>query len=275
MFNIYNADRMIKMDETRLESERKLVQWAEWKDKKSKYWLNNFHNRIRKFLDNVIILIIQVGESNEDYKKVFDRSRANPEFSDNQNSISKCVGPPYFIFRPAKTEKERIKESIEHNKYLLSEPLKKSVYEYAFRDRERSKEIQSDMKFTSRRNIELPVNKTSVITTKTNETKDSKKKGFGSEFRFKSAFGLMFTPSPCHIKSITSLDILAQKPAKSKQISSNNSKRGTIVKCGEEALKSRVEVGEYSLGKVAESVLTKCNYIPNKPERYQSYAKSF
>ena len=58
MFNIYNADRMIKMDETRLESERKLVQWAEWKDKKSKYWLNNFHNRIRKFLDNVIILII-------------------------------------------------------------------------------------------------------------------------------------------------------------------------------------------------------------------------
>ena len=87
------------------------------------------------------------------------------------------IGLNHFVFHPFKTEKERIQESLEMNKYS-TEPINLPVLQHKFRERDKSKEIQPDMKFYCRReptSIPTSIHFSSSMTSN-GDNSDAKKK---------------------------------------------------------------------------------------------------
>ena len=194
MLNIYNVEKKIERNEKQALEEQKMIAWHQWKVKKEAKWLDNHQNKIGKFLHYVLfhIKILQLSEKPERYRAIFERRVRRNQYKETNVNDPLCVGPPYFIFREAITEKDRIKQAIKEHEYLQTEPLGKGASRYEFRERIRSKEIQPDMKFTSKRIFDPK--------TSTNESikipkSNSHEAIFNMGFNFKSAFSLMFSKS--------------------------------------------------------------------------------
>ena len=85
----------------------------------------------------------QVDENIEDYGYLFDTAPSHKGYEPYNAGLS------HFIFRPFKTERERIKESLELNNYF-TEPINYPVLRHKFRERDKTKEIQQEMKFSPR-----------------------------------------------------------------------------------------------------------------------------
>ena len=188
-----------------------------------------------------------MNDSSDSYKKIFKRPEKDLIIAEHKKSMDQCIGPPYFIFRPAKTEKQRIEETIEVNKYLQSEPSKISVNDYDFRDRIKEKEIQPSMKFKSIRAPNILKTKNTI----------SIKKLTGADFHFKSAFSLMFTPTTNNFHNALSSKSIIAKHKKVKSLSPNCISKKNILKNA----KSQQSLLDDPLPKVAATILNECNYI--------------
>ena len=134
MINFYSVQKRI--DDFNISMKKLLDQkkWEDCKHKKNKVRVKNFKNRVEEFVLNVY-----ENPSKYDYtlikneKKLIEFPRHN-----------RC---PKFSFNPYKPEKERIKESLLQNTIFEPIPLGNSIYKHEFRERNRSKEIASDMVF--------------------------------------------------------------------------------------------------------------------------------
>ena len=125
----------------------------------------------------------QLDKTAEECKHRFTANKKK-EYKPDDN----CIGSPYFIFSDAKNEKQRIKKSIEKNKYLQIKPIGNPGIEYEFRKRERDKEIQPDMKFSIKHAIKLKQNSRSNASS----VKRLQQNFTCKKMHFKSAFDLIF-----------------------------------------------------------------------------------
>ncbi len=136
MLNIYSVEKKLKDFESRANRTTRQGNWEAWKERRSDEWLQNYRRRVEKF-------VVDVDENSQDYDFLLNQRKAAAA------SDTKCVGPSHFIFRPYKSEKERVRESVEKNKCFETEPISRATQTHQFRDRDRSKEIASDMRFSS------------------------------------------------------------------------------------------------------------------------------
>ena len=168
---------------------------------------------------------------------IFNKPNKSIQFKEINKDNPRCLGPPHFTFRQAITERERINNTIKEHQYLQVEPIGEASSKHVFRPRVKSKEIQPDMKFPSRRSYQIISDKS--INQKPESDSDKKSEAIlNLGFKFKSAFSLMFNKGQTN------------KPkAKNNNLELNSS--------------HNIE-HKNILALVAESALMKCKYITPK-----------
>ena len=99
MLNVYAIEKRLKDYETRSQRTTKEESWKSWKDKHYEEWLQNYRRRVEKF-------VVDVDENGENYEYLFAKHKNKLQ---DPLGNKACIGLPHFIFRPYKSEKERVK----------------------------------------------------------------------------------------------------------------------------------------------------------------------
>jgi len=221
------------------------------------------------------ILFLKVDENPNDFKQLFAKKR-ELEFKKCKKYGSNCIGPPYFIFRPFKTEKERVKESVQENQYLQTIPLEKNAFKHDFRNRDRNKEIQPEMRFASKNNVHIVKYDESTASVLSKSPELNKSNLEGSKLHFKSAFSLMFgSPKPKKTRLLagSQTNLISENQTiyqnnNAKPILAPMSLNGTIKNKEKFDIKKDSMLTMYKskdpIVRAAEHALTKCFYITQK-----------
>eukprot|EP00831_Metopus_contortus_P077276 TRINITY_DN7210_c0_g1_i2.p1 TRINITY_DN7210_c0_g1~~TRINITY_DN7210_c0_g1_i2.p1 ORF type:complete len:327 (+),score=59.05 TRINITY_DN7210_c0_g1_i2:51-1031(+) len=185
-----NAEYMGMKDEERnLKEEQKNQRWKQWKQKRESLWVKNHTNRVKKF-------VVDMQENKKDYSHVYKEPHNNG--SATRRNEDSCLGPQYFIFRPFKSERERVLEKLEQNEHLRVPPLSIPTQQYEFRVRDRSREIQPEMKFTS--SIKNSAEKSSMLNSVSNSASLMGIDRSSPKLHFKSAHSLLLDLGVMHDK---------------------------------------------------------------------------
>ena len=184
MMNIYNLEKRLKQRDELMNKRKMEVTWDNWKTKNSQRWLNNYMKRLELFIIDVNYCLLQANDNSKNYdclsaiKKSAARSNSTLHGNDN---------PGHFVFQSK--EKERIQETLDMNNYF-TEPINLPVLQHKFRPRDKSKEIQPEMKFAVRSGS-ISTNNMSRIrlnsSLRSNETNDSVK----PKVHLKSTYSLL------------------------------------------------------------------------------------
>jgi len=142
MMNIYAIDKKVKQFEVMASQTHKQTQWEHWKKNKGEDWIQNYRRRIEKF-------VVDVDENPTDYDFITMNKHKKQQAQKQMDKMSN-LGPSHFIFRPYKSEKERVKEAILKNNCFMTEPINLAVQNHVFRERNHEKEISADMRFSTR-----------------------------------------------------------------------------------------------------------------------------
>ena len=99
MLNMYAIEKKVREFEVKSQKTLKDENWKNWKEKHYDEWLQNYRKRIERF-------VVDVDENAENYEYLFTKN--NNKYKDSAKG-NKYIGLPHFIFRPYKSEKERVK----------------------------------------------------------------------------------------------------------------------------------------------------------------------
>jgi len=110
MLSGYLLEKKIKEFEKTDHKFKQQKLWEKWKTKNTNSWVQNYKHRIEKFISDVFFWVFTIKKTEENqvkYSKVLPAQK-ELNFCTPQNINYQKFDQSPFLFRPFKTEKERI-----------------------------------------------------------------------------------------------------------------------------------------------------------------------